>query len=163
MEAMAICDDPFQLVVAGQTAARHRNVSWYESLAEKLGIRNRIQFIHRYVRDEEVSELFEAADWIPLPYNDSFTSQSGVLNVAASYRRPVLVSSSPVLKETVERCEIGDICKSASVEDLSDGISRIVSKVRNGHDFAFKEYQSWFSWAENARITIEAYRSILKR
>ena len=84
-----------------------------------------------------------------------------MLNVAAHYERPVLVSSSPVLHETVQRCNIGVACAGDSVPALAEGIERITQQVRRKHVFTFEEYRKAYSWEENARRTLAVYRQLL--
>jgi len=93
IHAMALARMRFNLIVAGAAHNRHHGMAHYRALAKRLGVQDRITFIDRFIADEEVPDLFSASDWVALPYRNAFTSQSGVLNVAAHYERPVLVSS----------------------------------------------------------------------
>jgi glycosyltransferase involved in cell wall biosynthesis len=61
--------------------------------------RNRITFVNRYVKDEEVAEFFAGADAVVLPYHRS--SASGPLHVAMSYGLPVIVTRVGGLTEGV--------------------------------------------------------------
>jgi len=53
--------------------------------------RDRITFVNRYVADDEVGGLFDAADVIVLPYHRS--SSSGPLQIAMGAGKPVVVTS----------------------------------------------------------------------
>ncbi|MCL4466874.1 MAG: glycosyltransferase family 4 protein [Chloroflexi bacterium] len=59
----------------------------------------RITFVNRYVRDEEVAAYFAGADAVVLPYHRS--SASGPLHVAMSYGLPVVVTRVGGLTEAV--------------------------------------------------------------
>ncbi len=161
IRAMALTRADYHLLVAGAVSARHRGTDHYQQIARQVGVADRITFLDRFIPDEEVPDLFTAADWVTLPYSNAFTSQSGVLNVAAHYERPVLVSSSPVLHETVQRCNIGVACAGDSVPALAEGIERITQQVRRKHVFTFEEYRKAYSWEENARRTLAVYRQLL--
>jgi len=163
IRAMALARADLHLLVAGSVGARHRGVKHYRQVAEQAGVADRVTFLDRFIPDEEVPDLFTASDWVTLPYRNTFTSQSGVLNVAAHYERPVLVSSSPVLHETVQRCDIGVACAGDSVPALAEGIERIAQQVRRRHAYAFDEYREAYSWEENARRTLAVYRQLLGR
>ena len=149
------------LVVAGQEDGRHDGIDYYRQLAGELGMAERVRFIPRRIEDEEVGELFGAADWVALPYKEKFTSQSGVLNVAAHYKRPVLVSSAPVLHETVQACDIGVACSGDSPTDLAAGIETMHQRLEDEHSHAFEAYHRRFSWEENASRTLSVYRELL--
>lgn len=60
-------------------------------LIERSPRRDRITFVNRYVRDEEVSGFFNIADVVVLPYLRS--SASGPLHVSMSHGLPVIVTS----------------------------------------------------------------------
>ena len=160
MRSMAESQESFHLVVAGKAGGRHRNISYYISLAQELGLEDQITFNSGYIPDQEVSNLFVASDWVVLPYKNSFTSQSGVLNVAAHYRKPVLASSAPVLAETVRENVIGIACEGDNVSALKDGIERIYRQVDTGVQYDFEGYLHRNSWEVNARICLKAYKQI---
>lgn len=159
--ALRLTEQPVHLVVAGKGGGRHYGPDHYRQLASELDVANLVTFIPRFIEDEEVGELFCACDWVALPYKNVFTSQSGVLNVAAHYERPVLVSSSPVLHETVQACDIGVACSGDAPAALAAGIEAMHQRLASGHSHAFKEYRQRFSWNENARRTVDVYQDLL--
>jgi glycosyltransferase involved in cell wall biosynthesis len=61
--------------------------------------RDRITFVNRYVRDDEVGRFFSEADVVALPYHRS--SASGPLQIAMSCGLPVVVTSVGGLPEAV--------------------------------------------------------------
>lgn len=164
IRALSLSTTKPHLVVAGsEVGHRHRSVSYYRELAQQVGVANQITFRAEYISDEEVPRLFYAADWVALPYRRSFTSQSGVLNVAAQYERPVLATPSPVLKETVESSGIGVVCQEETPEALAEGIDRICSLVSNKHSFPFETYREQYNWKENARRTVNVYEQLVEK
>jgi glycosyltransferase involved in cell wall biosynthesis len=59
--------------------------------------RDRITFVNRYVRDDEVATFFREADAVVLPYHRS--SASGPLHIAMSHGKPVAVTAVGGLAE----------------------------------------------------------------
>ena len=161
LRALHLTGQPLHLVVAGREDGRHHDIDHYRQLASDLDVADRVTFMPRFIEDEEVGELFVASDWVALPYESDFTSQSGVLNVAAYYERPVLVSSAPVLRETVEACDIGVACSGDGPDALAAGIQSMHQRLEDGHSHAFKAYRDRFSWKENASRTLSVYRTLL--
>ena len=157
LRAMAGGTESIHLIIAGRGNPRHREVTYYRRLANELNIEDRVTFLERFVDDEEVPDLFSTADWVALPYMESFTSQSGVLNVAAHYERPVLVSSAPVLKETVKSCDIGVACDGDSPGAIRRGMSSMQQRVATGYEHAFADYRRRYSWQANAAKTAGVY------
>ena len=161
LRALNRTEQPLSLVVAGSEDARHHGIDHYRQLANELGVMECVRFVPRRIKDEEVGELFVASDWVALPYGNDFTSQSGVLNVAAHYERPVLVSSAPVLRETVQTCDIGVACPGDTPAVLAEGIETMHRRLEAGHSHAFDAYCRQFSWEENTAHTLTVYRELL--
>ena len=65
--------------------------------------KDRINFVNRYVTDEEVNRFFANTDMVVLPYHRS--SQSGPLHVAMAYGLPLVVTRVGGLVEGVEGYE----------------------------------------------------------
>lgn len=163
LRALHLTEQPLHLIVAGREDGNHRGIDHYRQLANDLDVANQVTFIPRFIEDAEVAELFVASDWVALPYEDVFTSQSGVLNVATHYERPVLAGSAPVLQETVQACDIGIACSGEKPEDLSAGIDAMHERLEGEHDHAFEDYRRRFSWDENVRRTIDVYEELCAR
>ena len=162
INALGMSSSKPHLVVAGKAGGRSRRpMEYYMECARKAGVSDRITFLDRYISDDEVGELFEASDFTVLPYKEAFTSQSGVLNVAVHYATPVLVSTAPVLKETVETCDIGVVADGYADEHIAKGIDLLSARVEANYEHAFDIYQKKFGWEENARRTIEVYRQLI--
>ena len=89
-----------------------------------LGLQDRITFDVRHIPDEELPALLKLCDWVALPYQKSFTSQSGVLNLAAFYQRPVLVTPTASFCELLEDVTIGEVCAGFEVADIAQGIRK---------------------------------------
>jgi glycosyltransferase involved in cell wall biosynthesis len=162
IDALARCERRPHLVVAGAGGSRERQpVDFYHRRAREAGVEDRVTFIARYLADEEVGELFAASDWVALPYRSTFTSQSGVLNVAANYERPVLAGPAPVLTETVAGSDIGVVCAGDTAEAIAEGIDRLCRRVEAGYRHGFAAYRDRYSWAENVRRTLSVYKQLV--
>ncbi len=161
IRAMPLCRKPFHLIVAGQAGGRHKDAAYYLDLARQLGVADRVHMRDGYVPAEEVGDLFSVADWVALPYVKSFSSQSGVLNVAAHYQCPVLVSEAPVLRETVVESDIGIAAVDNSPPALARAIDKMHIRLLEQYPFAFAHYKKKYSWEENARVTREVYRRLM--
>ena len=161
LEALSLTNRRVYLIVAGQAGSRHRSGAYYEALARQFGIADRVQFRWGHVPDAEVPRLFTVADWVALPYRRSFTSQSGVLNVAMQYERPVLVGTAPALAEAARSEDIGEAVRGESPEYLAGALERLLDRLEKPAAFDFAGYRARNSWAENARITADIYRSLV--
>ncbi|HEY3968503.1 MAG TPA: glycosyltransferase family 4 protein [Planctomycetaceae bacterium] len=162
LQALPRFKESLHLLVAGTgDTTGHKSLEYYRELAQSLGIESAVTFLGRYIPDSEVPDLFEACDWVAMPYSRSFTSQSGVLNVAVSYNRPLLTTRAPTFAETLDGLDVGVMVEPDSVDALTEGIATLHAQIGEGRSYAFDEYRSRFSWAENARRTAAVYRSVL--
>jgi len=163
LEAMVSGDCQSNLLVAGQRASdRHRPCSEYREDVRRLGLEDRVVFDERYIPDGEIADLVNAADWIALPYRSSFTSQSGVLNLAAHYNRPVMVGAAPTLAAEVKNYGIGVAAETDDVAELRKTLRLLEGMIstEDGAKFYFSRYREAHSWARNAEITAEIYREL---
>ena len=161
LRAYSLIEKPPHLVVAGQLGSSHKNIRYYLKLIESLGLINNVTFLPRFIDNLEVGELFTACDWVALPYYSSFSSQSGVLNTAIFYNRPVLASSAPVLKQTIETVDVGTFFEGDAPSDIVQGIEKITQLIAHSHQFEFDRYQRLFSWDKNVSLTLETYKNLL--
>lgn len=76
------------LVVAGTF---FESMDDYRARVEELGIGASVRLFDEYVPNEDVTTLFELADLLVLPYRSA--SQSGVIPVAATMRKPVVATA----------------------------------------------------------------------
>lgn len=116
------------LVIAGRPQSQlERPMQFYESLARELGVRNRCYFQSGFVGNDELGDYFGASDFVALTYSRGFRSQSGVLNIAAAARKPVLASSAPgPLIESVQRFQLGVALEPDSLPAIVAGMRSLV-------------------------------------
>lgn len=151
------------LLIAGNTAARgEEHVLDCRVLVNELRLENRVTFDVRYIPDEDLPALFKLCDWAVLPYKPTFSSQSGVLNLAAFYERPVLVTPSSSFKELLADVAIGELCPGYEDADIAEGIRSMAAKVARGAEWDFEAYRSRYSWESNAEITHGVYQHLMR-
>src|SRR5690606_12372919 len=66
-----------------------------ESLADALGIADRVNFIDRYVSDDELEQMVGDADLVVVPYDNDEQVCSGVLTDAIAAGKPVVATAFP--------------------------------------------------------------------
>jgi len=90
-----------------------------------------ISILLRYISDNELKYLFEGTDFIILPYKQ--ISQSGVLEMAVNFRKPVITSSLDYFRSFLESFpSFGIFCENDSVDgfiNLLDNISHYHNKM----------------------------------
>jgi glycosyltransferase involved in cell wall biosynthesis len=94
----------------------------YDALIEELGIAGRVRVLGRYVPNEEVEKFFKAADLVVLPYRSA--TQSGIVQTAYSFEKPVVVTRVGGLPDVVHDGETGYIVPPDDEEALAAAVER---------------------------------------
>lgn len=163
LKALAeVKDDRLHLLVAGNVAARgDAYLQACRRLVASLGLEGHVHWQVRYIPDSEVTDLLKLCDWVAQTYARSFTSHSGVLNLAAHYHRPVLATPTISFTEMLQDVDIGILCDGFEQADIANGIRRMQARLEKDADWAFEEYQDRYSWARNADTTQSVYRQLV--
>ena len=116
-------------------------------------------WINRFVSEDELYKSIGESDLILLPYRQ--ITQSGVLLLALSYRKPILTSNLPSFRETLEGYPADYFFESDSPEALKEMLIRFID---NGIDVKkqieiIEGLNEKYSWENTARSTMNAYRS----
>jgi len=163
LRAMVPFRDRLFLVVAGQAKNDDgKDATYYKKLANGLGLADCVRWRLEYIPDEEVPDYLELCDWVAMPYSSRFTSQSGVLNVAVAHRRPVLVTSTPTIAQTLARAEVGVCVDPDDLRSLTDGIARLLARQPESFCGAMDKYLQTYSWQTNATVAVDTYREVLR-
>lgn len=89
-----------------------------------------VTLILEYTSDEFRDVLFQASDYLVLPYKE-FYSQSGVFMQAIQYHLPIIATDVSSFKEFIDRYNIGFIAKKNDVKNLREVILNAISSKYN--------------------------------
>lgn len=149
-----------KLVIAGNPANQNVDVSSYKLLAEKLKVDKRVIWIERYLTDSELSSLIDITDVVLLNYSRSFTSQSGILNLIAPYKKKIIVSRGESgLHDIVSKFNIGTLIEPDNLAALIEGIS---TTLREDYSDNWGKYLDYASWKNHAEKVINEHKSTVK-
>lgn len=149
------------LVVAGKIWKD--DIETYEEIVNRKKIGDTVRFDTRYIPDEEALQYYAAADLIVLPYRKIY--QSGVLLMAMSHRRAVLVSDLPGMTEIVKDGENGFVFRSGDSTDLARVLSDVINGERSIEPIAeagYRTVQENHSWEKIGQATKQVYMSVLE-
>jgi len=79
-----------------------------------------------FIPAEEVKYIFSAADAVILPYREA--TQSGILQIAFNFHKPVIASDCGGLAELITNGETGIIVKENTPEKLAEAINLFYEK-----------------------------------
>ncbi|HZW39040.1 MAG TPA: glycosyltransferase [Ignavibacteriaceae bacterium] len=115
-----------RLLVVGES---YDNPVTYNSIIKELKLDDKVVFINKFVPNEDVEEYYAVSDLVVLPYRSA--TQSGILNVAYGFLKPVVVTNVGGLTEFVDEGKTGVIVEPESSEKIAEGIIRFFDTYKN--------------------------------
>ena len=118
---------------------------FYMDRIEKNDIQKNIRLVEGYVPDREVEQYFAASDLVVLPYVSA--TQSGIVQIAYGFEKPVVVTDVGGLPDVVRHGETGYVVPSCDAHEIAQAIIRFYSEDK-GIDWEnnIRRRASEFSW-----------------
>jgi D-inositol-3-phosphate glycosyltransferase len=145
------------LVIAG---APGEDVAPYLRRIRELRLGDRVVLDLRYIPFDELPKFFSAADLVAFPYRR--ISQSGVLQLAYAYARPVVVTNVGGLAEAVEEDGTGVVAATPDPRAFASAMLQVLSAPdkaarmgERGRSLAQSKY-SWDSIVEKIAVVYES-------
>lgn len=111
----------------------------YLELIRKLNIEKDVVVVNKFVANEEVAKYYKICDLVVLPYRSA--TQSGILNVAYGFNKPVMVTDVGGLAEFVINKKTGLVVKPNSPDEIANAVVEFY-ELNNSVNFEenIKEY-----------------------
>ncbi len=149
-------DMKLRLLVAGEF---YENDQPYRKLVSDDGMENDVIFFDRFIREDEVSLFFSAADLVVQPYRSA--TQSGVTQIAYHFGKPMIVTDVGGLGEIVADGKCGYVVR-PEPEDVAEAILDYFSNKRQSHfTEGVKNERSRFTWDKLTASILKVYKMIL--
>jgi glycosyltransferase involved in cell wall biosynthesis len=117
----------------------------YRSQAERLGLKDAVQFVSEYISNDRVAEYFSAVDCVVLPYRSA--TQSGIVQIAYNFNKPVIVTRVGGLAEIVPDGIAGFTVPPESPQEFADAILKFYrEEVEQSFSDAVKKEKLKYSW-----------------
>jgi glycosyltransferase involved in cell wall biosynthesis len=153
LQAMAELPELWLLVAGPEATAGQRPSAQYRQLAEELGVAHRCRWQISYQSPEQVANHFSASDAVLLTYSGAFRSASGVLHLAAHYRKTMIASAgASALLDTVRAFNLGVLVKADDATALVHGIHHW---LRHPPAPDWQGYEAANSWERNAELVAQ--------
>lgn len=102
--------------------------SCYLDQIQTLQIAEKIEIVDGYIPDGEVEPYFAATDLVVLPYETA--TQSGIVQIAYGFEKPVLATDVGGLPEVVLDGKTGYLVKSRNPEAIAEGVIRFFKEKK---------------------------------
>ena len=106
--------------------------SEYLELIKKLNIEEQVKVINQFVPNEDVGKYYQSSDVVILPYRSA--TQSGILNVAYGFYKPVIVTDVGGLAEFVDEGKTGFVVEPNSPDEIFEGVEKFLD-LKSKTDF----------------------------
>ncbi len=127
------------------------NKEEYEELIRGLRIEDQVSVIDGYTPDREVEKYFAASDLVVLPYESA--TQSGIVQIAFGFERPVVVTRVGGLPDVVRDGKTGYIAAPCDPEALAEKIT-LFFKGKKAEEFEenIRKEAARFSWERMGEV-----------
>jgi glycosyltransferase involved in cell wall biosynthesis len=152
-----------KLLIAGYPT-KHIDIDELKQHIAQLYVTEHVVFDLRYIPLEEVGALMRLATVAVYPYRSS--TQSGALQVAYTFGRPVIATTVGGLPEAVEHGRSGFLVPVCSPPELANNILKLVTNpelTKVIGEYARHLSGTRFSWKSVARQITEIYNQILEK
>lgn len=144
--------DDLRLFIVGDFETRE-NMDTYTSMIDDLQIERYVEIRNGFVPVQEAEKYFAACDIVTLPYISA--TQSGVIQVAYGFDKPVLATNVGGLPDAVDNMKTGYVVEPGNAEAIAEAVIDFFHNERGGE---FKEHvreqEYRFSW-ERMEETID--------
>lgn len=130
----------------------------YLELIKEKKIESNIHIFDGYIPDDEVEKFFASCDLVVLPYESA--TQSGIVQIAYGFRKPVIVTDVGGLPEVVENERTGYVVEAFNDEQLGKAVIRFFKEDRAAEfeeNVIKEEYK--YSWDRMVEV-IESFDDI---
>ena len=128
----------------------------------RIRFKDKVSFHDHYIPNEDVSSYFAAADLVVVPYTSA--SQSGIIQLAYGFQRPVVVSKVGGLPEVVVPERTGYIVEPGSSSQIANSVIHFFS---TGQESVMSKYieakQKHHSWSRMVETIKEISQVILTK
>jgi glycosyltransferase involved in cell wall biosynthesis len=149
------------LLVAGKAANSGVSTTPYKRQAASLKVENRIIWNEGYLSQPDFNASILACDIILLYYKPTFTSQSGILNTIAPFKKKLIISDAESsLKQSVETYGLGRVVPHDNPTLLAKAVQELLSLDADKFDSNWNNYILNSSWDKHVSIALDAFNKL---
>lgn len=117
----------------------------YMDLIDELGIGDMLEIHGGYIPDKEVEKYFAASDLVALPYESA--TQSGIVQIAYGFEKPVVVTDVGGLPDVVTDGETGYVVEPRNPDALAEAVRRYFEEGKEEEFRRNIEHEAYkYSW-----------------
>ena len=145
---------PIKLTIAGEF---YDSPTPYYDKVKQLGLSTKVNFIPKFIPDEDVKYYFCSTDLVAQTYRSA--TQSGVTQIGYHFEKPMLVTKVGGLAEIIPEGKVGYVVE-PDVKDISDAILNFC-ELRPDFTEGIKEEKRKYSWNKKIEAINKLYKDTL--
>ncbi|HBO43923.1 MAG TPA: group 1 glycosyl transferase [Planctomycetaceae bacterium] len=160
LEALALLPGEIRrhtrLIIAGNPGSLEGEL---RSQAARLGLDDMIEWLLRFIPNDELPALFRRSNSVVFPYRE--IDASGALMTALPYGKAIIASRLGLFAELLESGDTAHLVEAGDPAALADAITKVVvdrTAARQMGQRAAELCQGVLSWGRIAQLTLSAYR-----
>lgn len=140
------------LLIAGKPSNSTMNVDALKEMSLHLGVDDRVIWLVCYLTEAELTASIEATDICLLNYLPSFTSQSGLINMYAPFKKKVIISEiESGLSFLNKRFSFGAFCNPLDDQSFIEAVTNV--RKQDYADF-WSDYLQYASWDMQVNLVL---------
>lgn len=133
-----------ELLIVGDYSCEE-DKKFYTDMVKQCKIENYVKIYDGYIPDREVEKFFAACDLVVLPYISA--TQSGIVQIAFGFEKPVVVTNVGGLPDVVEDGKTGYVVEPGNSKTLADAINKyFLQNSKEAFVQKIKEEAFRFDW-----------------
>lgn len=108
----------------------------------------------RHINDDELAYLYSGTDYVVLPYRK--TAQSGIMEMAFHFRRPVVASDLPYFRQVIDSYPSFGVVTSTEPGAFAAALAGLVAD-RGRRDFFSAEDVARYEYSDGAAAFVEEF------
>lgn len=128
----------------------------YMALIEQNNIADAVEIVEGYIPDREVEKYFASCDLVALPYESA--TQSGIVQIAYGFRKPVLVTNVGGLPDVVTDSKTGYVVKPKNPQQIAEAVAKYFNENKAAEfieNVKAEEYK--YSWDRMTEVVEELW------
>ncbi len=148
-----------KLLIAGKAAHSGISSDIYKQYATEKGVSHKILWQEGYLSQGAFNACIAACDIVLLYYKPSFTSQSGVLNTIAPFKKKLIISNAESsLKKSVEQYTLGRVLPHDQPILLAKAVEELLPLSDDHFAANWDNYIANSSWQKHVSIAVTAFK-----